>query len=76
MEEIKAKYVLSDFKEKSGKRWQLQFESIVDIYRPAGRCTSFQTSLDQIHYWIYSFQQRYYKTLKDSTGFLSEMDCL
>ena len=70
MEEIKAKYIISDFKEKSGKRKLLKFESIdLDIYKPSARCASFLTSPDRIHYWIYSFQQRYYETLKDSTHF-------
>lgn len=70
MEEIKAKYIISDFKEKSGKRKLLKFESIdLDIYKPSAHCASFLTSPDRIHYWIYSFQQRYYETLKDSTHF-------
>ena len=70
MEETKAKYIISDFKEKSGKRKLLKFESIdLDIYKPSARCASFLTSPDRIHYWIYSFQQRYYETLKDSTHF-------
>ena len=70
MEEIKTKYIISDFKEKSGKRKLLKFESIdMDIYKPSARCASFLTSPDRIHYWIYSLQQRYYETLNDSTLF-------
>lgn len=56
MEEIKAKYIISDIEEKSEKRKLLKFESIdLDVYKLSAHCASFLTSPDWIHHCTYSY---------------------
>lgn len=71
MDEIQAKYVINDFKERTGKQKGLKFEEInLDLYRPSTRCVAFTTSKDRILHWIKTLQYCYFETLKDDHSYL------
>ena len=71
MDEIQTKYVINDFKERTGKQKSLQFEEInLDLYRPSARCAAFTTSKDRILHWIKTLQYHYFETLKDDHSYL------
>ena len=70
MEEIKSKYIIRKFKERSGKQRDLKFEEIdINFYKPSAKCVSFITDEHRILYWIMALQLRYYEHLKDSDQF-------
>ena len=71
MDEIQTKYVINDFKERTGKQKSLQFEEInLDLYRPSARCAAFTTSKDRILHWIKTLQYHYFETLQDDHSYL------
>ena len=71
MDEIQDKYVVSHFKERSGKQKALKFETVdLEIYKPSAKCAAFSTSEDRILYWIRSLQLRYFDSLKDNDEYL------
>ena len=71
MHEIQDKYVVSHFKEQSGKQKALKFETIdLEIYKPSAKCTVFSTSEDRMLYWIRSLKLRYFDSLKDNDKYL------
>ena len=73
MDEIRNKYVLVSFKDRTSKQKSLQFEVIdLDIYRATARCAAFTTSKERILHWIRTFQFRYYEPLRDNNDYLVE----
>lgn len=71
MDEIQDQYVVSHFKERSGKQKALKFETIdLEIYKPSSKCAAFSTSEDRILYWITSLQLRYFDALKANDEYL------
>ena len=71
MEDIRQKYKIKTFLEKTGKHKKLNFEDIkIDIYRPSARCAGFFTSEENILFWIKALNDQYYKGIKDNADYL------
>ena len=78
MEEIRSKYVLTPFTERTGKQKKLKFEEIdLELYKSSARCAAFKTSQDNILHWIKAIQHQYFDALKDSSTLTVKwIDCL
>ena len=71
MEDIRQKYKIKTFLEKTGKHKKLNFENIkIDIYRPSARCAGFFTSEENILFWIKALSDQYYEGIKDNADYL------
>ena len=71
MDEIRNKYVINHFKERTHKQKALKFEDIdLEVYKASAKCAVFLTSEERILHWIRTFQFRYYESLKDNNSYL------